>query len=91
MYSTTHECVQGDAQAFREALRDEALGGNKTDDKRALFQGDKIDESLRFAFTREYLAGFTVGMVSEKEGDDLNQRIERLAVPALKQEERVVS
>ena len=67
------------------------LGGNNTDDRRALFQGDKIDKSLRFALTRDYIAGFTIGMVSEKEVDDIIQRIERLAVPAPKQEKRVIS
>ena len=58
-----------------------------------LFQDDKtnIDKSLRFALTRDYLAGFTIGMGSEKELDDIIQRIERLAVPAPKQEKRVIS
>jgi aryl-alcohol dehydrogenase-like predicted oxidoreductase len=46
------------------------------------FKGDRIDESLRFALSRPYVTGFTIGFANPAELDDMIQRIERASAGA---------
>ena len=42
------------------------------------FQGQRIDDSLRFALRQNYLAGFVIGFRAIEEFDDILKRIERV-------------
>jgi hypothetical protein len=44
----------------------------------SLLKGEKIDASLRFALTRTYLSGFTIGLSQETDFDDIIRRIDRI-------------
>jgi 1-deoxyxylulose-5-phosphate synthase len=46
------------------------------------FKGDRIDTSLRFALSKPYLSGFTIGFSSTDQVADIAGRIERIAAPA---------
>lgn len=54
------------------------LGGTNPHIGKSRLQGDQIDASLRFALSRSYLDGFTIGFSREKDIDDIFQRIERV-------------
>lgn len=47
-----------------------------------VFESDKIDESLRFALSRPYVSGFTIGFSSEEQIDDMIRRVERASKAA---------
>lgn len=47
-----------------------------------LIKGEQIDESLRFALSKPYLSGFTIGFSKHEQIADIAQRIERLGVRA---------
>lgn len=57
------------------------LGGANPHEHKSRIQVGQIDESLRFALTRPYLCGFTVGVSRQRDLDDLLERIEKAAVP----------
>ena len=44
------------------------------------FTSEQMDESLRFALSKRFLAGFTIGVSSAEQIDDLARRVERLNV-----------
>lgn len=47
-----------------------------------VFKGDQIDESLKFALSKPFLSGFTIGFGSQDQINDIAKRIERLRVAA---------
>jgi aryl-alcohol dehydrogenase-like predicted oxidoreductase len=44
------------------------------------FQGDRIDQSLRFALSKPYITGLNIGFTSPDQIDDIARRIERISM-----------
>jgi predicted aldo/keto reductase-like oxidoreductase len=62
------------------------LGGTNPHLGKSHLQGKQIDESLRFALSRPYLDGFTMGFSREKDIDDIIKRIRRVQLRGAEQE-----
>jgi aryl-alcohol dehydrogenase-like predicted oxidoreductase len=60
------------------------LGGTDPHLHKSRIQGDRIDQSLRFALGKRYLSGFTIGLSREKDLDDIIRRIDRIGLRAPK-------
>jgi aryl-alcohol dehydrogenase-like predicted oxidoreductase len=46
------------------------------------FKGERIEESLRFALSKPYLSGFTIGFSKPEQITDIARRIDRLGIQA---------
>jgi hypothetical protein len=57
------------------------LGGTDPHLRKSRLTPDQYDRSLRFALSRPYLSGFTIGLSRERDVDDIIRRIERIACP----------
>ena len=53
------------------------FGGTDPHRRQCRLAGEQLDRSLRFALSRPYLAGFTIGFSREKDLDDVIRRIEQ--------------
>jgi len=54
------------------------FGGTDPHRRQCRLTGGQLDQSLRFALSRPYLAGFTVGFSRERDLDDVIRRIEQV-------------